>query len=177
MYLLFHVPPVKTAEQEAIFNEELIIVNIDKIKFQKLSARKDYDLTETTASTNIKNVERAEGISVEQGAVDLSFMPNVVPPHLISRLKDIYPKIAEQMDIEASVFTEILINEKGVLININIIGIRLSKSLPGKLQSQVEATFIRDTKKMLLNSRWTPTIINGKKIPIKMVYEFQFKLE
>ena len=71
----------------------------------------------------------------------------------------------------------IKVSIEGTLVKVNIIGIRLSKSLPGQLQSRIESLFIRDTKRILLNSRWTPYIHDGAKLVSKREYELKFELE
>ncbi len=177
-YSLFHTPDVETAGKNFNVNENIIIVDIDKIKFQKRVARKDYSLDDGIASTNLKNIERAVG--TYDDAVDFDFVPdtsNLVTPMPVGSLKKIYPKIARDMDVEARLSLEILYNKDGIVKNVKVLGIRLSKSLPGKLQDEVEAKFIRDAKKILLNHQFSPAIYKGVKIPLKMSTTFQFRLE
>jgi len=176
-YFLFSVPSVKTAEDDFLYDDDMIIVDIDNVKLFRRVAKLDYSLDEGTVSSNIQNIERAVGLSDDANAVDIAFLPNIAPPRLIGRLKKRYPKIGEKMEVEALINTELLIDAEGFVKHVNILGIRLSKSLPARVNDKVEKAFMREAVIALKGARFSPPVIDGKNVPIKMEMPIKFRLE
>ena len=176
-YFLFNVPPVETADDAAAFDDEIIIVDIDKIHLHKRVAKKEYSLEEKTSSTNIQNVERAMGTSDDVNAIDLAFYQADVEPRLIGRLKKLHPKIAKEMNIEATVNTELLIGLDGKVKRVIVLGVRLSKTLPPRLSDEIIGRFFIAAKKTLLGVQFTPAVISGKITACKKEYIIKFELK
>jgi len=114
---------------------------------------------------------------MKESAVDIAFMPNVAHPKLISKLKRIYPSEAEKVGIEARVKAQLLISASGRIIGVDILGITLSKGLPVERNSKMSKLFANAARKMLLGAKFSPPIVDGKQVPIKMEYDFKFRLE
>lgn len=122
-------------------------------------------LTKTT--NHIENSGPDTGIDLP-GAVDIGYMYNAIPPRLIGQLKKYYPKSARQQNIEAVVNTELYIGADGIVKYIRVIGIRLSKELPTELQARIENDFKVNTIRTLKGAQFTPFVLDGKNVPIKM---------
>ena len=177
-YSLFHASDLDIDQDMFIINENIIIVDIDEVQVHRRTAKKDYSLDEEIATTNIKNIERAVGVS--DNIVDYDLLPdtsNLVTPRPVGRLKKIYPKIARDMNVEARLSLEILYDKDGKVRNVKVLGIMLSNPLPDKLHEEMEKKFIRDAKKILIGHQFTPPVYKGVKIPLKMATTFQFRLE
>lgn len=156
--------------------EKLDIIDIDTIRAPKRIVKKTIS-TEKGEITEKSPIQRAKGTSDLENAVDIAFFPNIAPPKPIGRLKKIYPANARQKDIEATLFVEILIDHTGKVRRVNIIGARLSKDLPPDSYAAITKAFGKAAIKILMASRWTPSIINGKKVPIRMELPLEFRLE
>lgn len=178
LYFLFRIPFIETAEDTIVLTQEMIIVNIDKIQAPRRIVKKEISIEESEVATKNTNIiERAVGISEDASAVDIAFFPNIAPPRPVGRLKKRYPKIAREMNIEAVINIELLISKDGKVRNVKILGIRLSKALPAELHSEIAGLFSKDAIKILLGTQFTPPIISGKRVPIKMEMPLRFRLE
>lgn len=172
---LFYTPSIHTLDD---FKPpaKLDIVNIDTIQAPKRVVKKEVSTEEGDVNES-SQVERAKGTSDASDAIDLSFYPNIAPPKPIGRLMKIYPKNAKQQNIEATLFVAIVIDRNGKVNKVNIIGTRLNKDLPPEAHSQVSREFARAAIQILSRARFTPTIYNGKKVPIKMELPLKFRLD
>lgn len=172
---LFYTPSMKLVEPSDAL-ENIRVINIDKIAAPKRIVKKAIS-TEKGEPTTEQTVERARGTSLEETAVDMAFFPNIAPPRLIGKLKRIYPKIAKEQSIEAILNTVILISADGKVLRVNVVAVRLSKSLPPEIYGIISAQFSNAAVKMLLGQRYTPPIVEGKRVPIKMEQRLNFKLD
>ncbi|MDH5717906.1 MAG: energy transducer TonB [Spirochaetia bacterium] len=163
---------VDTIEETYTFD----IIDINEIQSPKRVTKKQVS-TEQGEVSDASPVERAQGVSETDSAVDLAYFPNVAPPKLVSKLKKIYPPEAKELNIEATVFVELTISSEGRVLNVEIIGIRLSKELPTEIYSGLAAKFSRAAVQMFKTARFSPPVIDGKKIPVKMEQPLKFKLE
>jgi outer membrane biosynthesis protein TonB len=173
--VLFYTPSIEISEQTET-ESNIQIINLDKVSAPRRIVKKAIS-TEEGEPTTEETVDRARGTSLSDNAVDLAFYPNIAPPRNIGKLRKIYPKIAKEKNIEALLNTELLISADGKVLNVNVLAVRLSKSLPPEIYGVISAAFSRDAVKILLNARFTPAIVEGKRVPIKMVFPFRFKLE
>jgi len=173
-YLIFRTPSLELIHDNTNKNENIQFVNIDEIKAQKRVVKKD--ISENNDDSETKNVSRASGTSDDADAVDLAFYANVAPPRLINRLKKDHPKIAKEMNVEASVTVALLISATGKVKHVNIIGIRLSKDLPQDVYSKMTKAFYKYAMNSLYSARYSPTVIDGKKRPVKIDTVVHFRL-
>jgi len=176
-YMFFSTPSLEVSEENMISSENITFIDMDTIQAPKRVVKKDVSATEGDVSEDTSNVERATGTSDDADAVDISFYPNVAPPKPIGRLKKYYPEAAKENNIEAKVIIELLISASGKVKNVNILGVRLSKQLPPELYSKISKLFAKDARRILLGARFTPPIVNGKQVPIKMEMPLNFRLE
>ncbi|MDH5720040.1 MAG: energy transducer TonB [Spirochaetia bacterium] len=163
---------VDTVEETYRFD----IIDISEIKSAKRITKKEVS-TEQGEISDASPVERAQGVSEAESAVDLAYFPNVAPPRLVSKLKKIYPSEAKELNIEATVFVELTISSEGRVLNLEIIGIRLSKEMPAEIYSNLVKKFSLAAVTMFKTARFTPPVVEGKKIPVKMEQPLKFKLE
>ena len=177
VFTIFYTPYLRVNKESADFMDSIQVVNIQQVKMRKRIVKKQ--ITRTTAdSKNVEpQVERAVGISDDASAVDIAFVPNIIPPNPVGKLKKLYPPRARTMEVEALLNIELWIDKRGVVKNIKILGIRLTKTLPPDLHSEITNAFKRDAVKILLGAQFTPPIINGKKVPIKMEIPLRFRLD
>lgn len=176
MYALFRSPSLEISDEDAIPTDNIQFVNIDTIQAPKRVVKKEISTEESDVSEDTTNVERAVGTSDDENAVDIAFFPNIAPPKPVSRLKKLYPKTAKEMDIEATVNVELLISANGKVKNVKILGIRLSKALPTEMSTKLTKAFSRDAFKILYGAQFSPPIVNGKQVPIKMEMPLKFRL-
>jgi predicted aconitase len=176
-YALFYTPSLEVLHHSIQATENIQFVNIDEIEVQKRTVKKDVSMETADSTENMNNVERATGTSDEADAVNLAFHTNIAPPKLISRLKKNHPKIAKEMEVEASVTVALLIAANGMVQKINIIGIKLSKDLPQELYAKMTTLFYRYALQSLKHARYSPTIIDGKNVPVKVDEVIHFRLQ
>lgn len=174
-FMLFYTPSLDI-EEEVSQTEKIAIVDIDTIEAPRRIVKKSISTEEGDVSET-ETTERARGTSDLSNAVDLSFYPNIAPPKPIGRLKKIYPKSARDMDIEATLYVEIFISPSGKVINVNIRGARLNKDLPPDIYSKIVADFTRAARKTLIGARFTPPVVQGKKVPVKMEMPLRFVMD
>ena len=168
-------------DDDTIDTEEMQILDMDTVSafaVPKRVTKTDYstDTGEARSEKPPDAVERATGES-DDGAVDLSFYPNVVPPRLVGSIEQRYPKIARELQVEAVVMVELLIGASGKVLNIGFLGIRLMKDLPPDLKERVASQFYRDARMMLQGARYSPPVVDGKNVPVKMEERLIFRLE
>ncbi len=175
-YLFFRVPSLELIHDSTNANENIQFVNIDEIQAQKRVVKKDISEETDNSKTN-ENVSRATGTSEDADAVDLAFYANVAPPRLVSKLKKDHPKLAKEMNIEASVTVALLISATGKVKHVNIIGIRLSKDLPREIYEKMTRAFYQYAMNSLYSARYSPTIIDGQKRPVKIDTVVHFRLK
>lgn len=181
LFTLFFTFSAGPDNQDTIDTEELQILDMDTVSafaVRKRFTKKDYstDSGEATSDEPTEPVERATGES-DEGAVDISFYPNVVPPRLVGTIQQRYPKIARELQVEAVVMVELLIGASGKVLTIGIVGIRLMKDLPPDLKERVASQFYRDARIMLQGARYSPPMVDGKNVPVKMEERLIFRLE
>ena len=115
--------------------------------------------------------------SIEAKAVDLAFLTGVDTPRLVGGLQKIYPQMARRESLEAVVLVEVLINVDGSVVNVKVIGVRLSKILPPTAKKQMQDAFSSASVQMLMKARFTEPYVNGKNIPVKLEIPMDFELE
>ncbi len=174
-YAMFSTPSVSIVDKEVAQTENISIVNIDQIQAPKRIVKKQYS-TEKGEVSDTSNVDRARGVSDNPNAVDISFFPNIAPPKPAGRLKDLYPDSAKKENVEATVLVELLIAASGIVTNVKVLAIKLTKALPPTIQIRLFSDFGRDARRILKGAQFTPPIVNGKRVPIKMEMPLRFRL-
>ncbi|MDY6967644.1 MAG: energy transducer TonB [Spirochaetota bacterium] len=175
-YILFYSPSLDITEENLTPVENIQFIDIDRIDSPKRIVKKQVAKEEGNIDESEPIVERAVGTSEDTNAVDIAFFPNIAPPKPIGKLKKRYPKIAREMNIEAVINIELLIAANGKVKNVNVLGIRLSKALPPEMHGKIAKEFSRDALKILLGAQFTPPIVNGKNVAIKMEMPLRFRL-
>ncbi|MBN1500851.1 MAG: hypothetical protein JW982_11875 [Spirochaetes bacterium] len=174
--LLFKVSFYGDIKNAAETVTQLEFISMDEMKSPKRKVTREITTEPSDDTNENSDVERAVGTSDAEDAIDISFYPNIAQPKVIGKLKRIYPSEAMTDEIEATVNVELLISAEGKVLKVTILGIRLSKDLPPDRYASISESFIRDVKKILNGARFTPPIVNGHAVPIKMSYPFKFKL-
>lgn len=176
LYVIFRSPSVDLASADMSNTADSIqFIDIERMSAPKRIVKKQISTTEGEVSP--ETTDRAVGTNDDANAVDISFFPNMAPPKPVGRLKKLYPKSAREGGIEATVTTELTIDINGKVVNVKIIGIRLSKSVTVDMGNVYNRDFASDARKILLGAQFTPPVVNGKKTPIKMELPLRFKLE
>ncbi len=176
-YVLFSGESLDLSKEDLVPVDRIQFVDMDTVRLPRRIVKKDISLDKTDSPDKNAAVERATGINEDADAVDLAFFPNIAPPRPIGRLQKRYPKIARELNIEAIINVEILISSSGKVRNVNILGIRISKTLPPEMHARVAKEFARDAKLILMNAQFSPPVVNGKRVPIKMEMPLKFRLE
>lgn len=174
-FLLFHTPSLDTTDEDYMPPESIELVNIETLAAPKRVVKKEVS-TDATSEPDPNNVERAVGTADIESAVDIAFYPNVAPPRPIGKLKRFYPSMAEKMEIEATVNVQLYISATGQVRQVKILAIRLSKALPVETSNRLHTLFSNDARKILMGARFTPPVVNGKKVPIKFEMPLRFRL-
>jgi outer membrane biosynthesis protein TonB len=176
-YLLFHSPSLEISEDDLKPAENIQFVDIDTLQSAQRVAKQDISTEEGEAMPSEAAPDRATGVSDDSNAVDISFYPNVAPPRLVTSLPKYYPQLAKDNRIEAVVYVELLIGTNGIVRNVSILGISLSQALPPERHSAVARDFARDAIRTLQGAQFTPPVVNGSRVPIKMEMPLKFRLE
>ena len=87
----------------------------------------------------------------------------ITPPKRVSYVTPTYPKIAESARVEGTVILEAIINEAGVVTNLKVL-----KSIP-----LLDAA----AKEAVAQWRYSPTTLNGLKVPVIMTVTVTFTLK
>ncbi len=154
----------------------LDIIDINTLQAPKRVVKKEIT-TDPSDTSNPTQVDRAQGTNEDSKAVDLAFYPNIAPPKPIGKLKRIYPKEARQQGIEATLFIAMLIDKDGFVRQVNVLGSRLSKNLPPEASVRITRAFAAAAVEILTQARFSPTIYNGRKVPIRMEMPLKFRLD
>jgi len=109
-------------------------------------------------------------------ASDLSFYPNATAPHMMGTLKQDYPELARQMNIEAKIFVSIVINKAGKVIKVKVGGVILSQKLPADREMELKKKFAGSVVRSFKEVYFSPPSIDGKNIPIEMEQVIWYKL-
>lgn len=174
-FTLFFTAPIYVADMSEVA-DSLEFINIETVTAQsKRIATKE--ISTTTGEATPSSTDRAVGLSNESEVFDISFYPNIVPPRPIGALKKIYPQSAREKNVEANVNVEIVIAPDGKVSTVQILSIRLSKDLPPEQYTVLSKEFSKAAYSILTQARFTPPIINGQRVAIKMELPMQFKLE
>lgn len=177
LYALIRTPSLDVIDENLTPTDLIQFVKIEEMQAPKRIVKKEITVEDSTdVSEDTSNVERAVGTSDDADAVDISFFPNIAPPKPIGRLKKLYPDSGKEMNIEAVVNVELLIASNGRVRNVKILGVVLTKALPSAIHSKIAGDFARDALKILRGARFSPPVVNGKRVPIKMEMPLKFRL-
>ncbi len=176
-YLLFSSESLDINREDLSSMENIQFIDMETVQSPRRIVKKDVSQDKTDSADQSADVERAMGVSDDANAVDLAFFPNIAPPRPIGRLEKRYPKIASELNVEAVINVEILISSTGKVRNVSVLGIRLSKALPPDIHAKVAKEFARDAKIILMSAQFSPPVVNGKRVPIKMEMPLKFRLE
>ncbi|MCX7678062.1 MAG: energy transducer TonB [Spirochaetes bacterium] len=179
LFILFYAPPIEITEEDIVPVDSIVFLDFEELKVNvaKRVAKREISSTASDSASFRDDVERAQGTSDDPNAVDLAFLPNVVPPRPIGKLKKFYPQIAREKGVEATIHVELLIASNGKVKAVTILSIRLSKTLPADEYSLIAKAFARDAVKMLQEARFSPPVVQGKNVPVKFEMPLRFRLE
>lgn len=172
--ILFYTSPIYVADMD-ITSDTLEFVNLESVSTPARVVKQD--ISAVTGETVVSAAERAIGTADEESPVDISFYPNIAVPKPVGRLKKIYPKSAREQNIDATVNVEILIAPDGIVRKVNVLAVRISKALPAELNKKLSGEFSSASVQILLGAQFSPAIINGKRVPIKMELPLNFRMD
>jgi len=172
--VLFYTSPIYLADMN-IPSDTLEFINLESVSTPGRIVKQD--ISAATGESELSTAERAIGTSDQESPVDISFYPNIAVPKPIGRLKKIYPKSAREQNIDATVNVEILIAPDGIVRQVNILAVRISKALPAELNKKFSNEFSSAAVQILLGAQFSPPIINGKRVPIKMELPLNFRMD
>ncbi|MDH4200661.1 MAG: energy transducer TonB [Spirochaetia bacterium] len=138
-------------------------------------AEKSPDGTEKSAETDDQSVSSEDAADIAN-ASDLSFFPNASSPYMVGSLRQYYPQLARQMNVEAAVYVSIVINKNGKVIKVKVTRVVLSKQLPPRLDSDLKIKFGAAITRSLKEVRFSSPMIDGKNVPIEMEQMVRYKL-
>ncbi len=175
VFTLFFTAPIYVVDTPEP-TDMLQFVNIDTVSAPRRVVKRQLS---TTAGETVDTAspDRAIGTVDDANAVDIAFFPNIVPPRPVGKLRRIYPQSAREMNLEATLNVELLVAPDGRVKRVQIIGIRLSKDLPPESYGRLVKDFSRAAVQILLGAQFTPPIVQGKKVPIKMELPLKFRLD
>lgn len=176
-YLFFSGESLDINRDDLVPTENIQFVDMETVQAPRRIVKKEVSPDRTDNPEESADVERAMGTNDDPNAVDLAFFPNIAPPRPIGRLEKRYPKAAREMSVEAIINVELLISSTGKVRNVSILGIRLSKALPPEIHAKIAKEFARDAKIILMSAQFSPPVVNGKRVPIKMEMPLKFRLE
>lgn len=174
-YMLFSSPALELVERSDSEYNPLSFVDVELMQQKELNAAKEVDV-DPNAAPDANNVERATGITDWKTAIDSDYVSNAAPPRPVGRLKNDFPKSAEDEGIEAIVFLDLLIHTNGKVVNIVINKIKLLKEVPAARENKLRKDFALFAKKNLMGQQFTPFIVNGEKKRAKVFFRYRFKL-
>jgi TonB family protein len=172
--ILFYTSPIYIADMD-ISSDTLEFVNLESVSTPARVVK--HDVSAVTGESEASVTERAIGTADQESPVDISFYPNIAVPKPVGRLKKIYPKSAREQDINATVNVEILIAPDGVVRKVNVLAVRISKALPTELNRKISNDFSSAAVQILLGAQFSPPIVNGKRVPIKMELPLNFRMD
>ena len=153
------------------------VIEIDEI-FGNLyiKEKKPVEEEQKTGSTASEGTGDGNGDGFGDGAEDLSFYPGIAPPRPVGALKRIFLFVSRQAGVEATVYTEIIIDTSGKVRSAKPLYVNLNKSLPPEQTTSMKAEFAKAARTTLLGARFTTVQINGKVVPVRMELPLQFEL-
>ncbi|HSV97739.1 MAG TPA: energy transducer TonB [Spirochaetota bacterium] len=176
-FLLFSGESLEINSEDLIPMENIQFIDMETVQAPRRIVKKDLSIDKSDTAEDSADAERAVGVSDDPNAVDLAFFPNIAPPRPVGKLEKRYPKIASEMNVEAVINVELLISSNGKVRNVSILGIRLSKALPSEIHAKIAKEFARDAKIILMGAQFSPPVVNGKRVPIRMEMPLKFRLE
>lgn len=171
---LFYTAPIYVSDMK-YSDDVLQFVNLEMMESPARIVKKD--ISSVSGEPSELSPDKAVGTSDLEGPVDISFFPNVAVPKPVGKLKKIYPKSAREQNIDATVNVELLIAPDGKVQKVNILGIRISKALPADLNKKISGDFASAAMQILLGAQFSPPIVNGKRVPIKMELPLNFRMD
>lgn len=156
-------------------NDTLTIMSIEDLPEQKRVDKTAFTVSEKPGATSKDQVKRAKGSS-ESTVVDLAFHPDVVHPKPIKLVKS-YPKSAEENDVEAVIIVELVITPSGKAQNVKVLRVKLKKDVDPQLKKALIQDFKKEVRYSLSKALFTPPVVEGKKVPVKMTFTLNYTLQ
>ncbi len=103
--------------------------------------------------------------------------PYNVPSVPARELKDIYPNLARELKAEALVFVDLVISKNGSVLKVFVRKVKLNKTFPPDVRLKLHNAFSRDAITILSDMQYSPFVIEGKKVPVRVTFSLQFKLK
>ncbi len=172
--ILFYTSPIYVADME-MTSDTLEFINLESVSTPARIVKQD--VSAVTGESEVSSNDRAFGTADQESPVDISFYPNIAVPKPVGRLKKIYPKSAREQNLDATVNVEILIAPDGIVRKVNVLAVRISKALPAELNKKLSNEFSSASIQILLGAQFSPPIVNGKRVPIKMELPLNFRMD
>lgn len=157
-------------------HKKLTLTEAPKEVKKKEKVEKSTEGTEKSDEADDSAAESSEDAADIANAADLSFYPNAATPQMMGSLKQYYPELARQLNIEAAVYVSVVINKSGKVIKVKVSNVTLSKKLPPDRESDLKQKFAAAISRSLKEVRFSPPSVDGKNIPIEMEQVVRYKL-
>ena len=153
-----------------IFEEAMDLTDV------RISREKPKEDKNQEENTSQETYPQFSDKKIEAAAADLSFMPGITPPRIVKSGPKKYPPLARKKGIEAVIYLEVLLYKNGKVAGVKILYVELNKQLPALIQKKIQRSFAIASLNFLKQSVFSPPIINGENMPIKMEVPLNFKL-
>ena len=174
-------PPIEVMNIKEVKNEDKIVLkSINQPIDSKKPTREIFGLNRnsyTDDSAGSTGIEVKKGNTITKVAdnnilkdTDNDSLPTPTEEYLISQMprvlsevKPIYPQIAKDNKKEGAVVLNVLIDEKGVVRQVEVI--------------EGDAIFKNEALEAMRKFKFSPALVSGKTVAIKIRYVINFKLE
>lgn len=176
-----YVPPSEVMNIKEIKEEEKIILkSINKPQEKILATREVFGLNRnsyTDERSGANGIEVKKGNTVAKASdteilkdTDGDSLPTPTEEYLVSQMprvlsdvRPIYPQEAKDNKIEGSVILNVLIDEKGIVRQVEVV--------------ESEEIFKKEALLAMKRFKFSPALVNGKAVAVKIRYVINFKLE
>jgi hypothetical protein len=179
LYIVFTDYTIEMTDRNIVPSDNIEFINIEDVTnmVSKRVAPSRMSVAKGEVDYSNTEVERASGFSDDPNAVDIAFHPNVVPPKPIGKIEKRYPKIASELGVESMLNVELLIASNGMVKSVRVLAIFISKPLPPDQHAIVARAFARNAVDIMKNVRFTPPVVGGRFVPVKMEIPLNFRLQ
>ncbi len=102
--------------------------------------------------------------------------PGFVLPRPAVKLANKYPGLAKELEAEAVVIVSLVVLPNGKVDSVSVDSVKLNKSFPPDVRDKLHKAFAKESTSILLGAQFTPPVIMGKNIPVRMNFPLRFKL-
>jgi outer membrane biosynthesis protein TonB len=108
--------------------------------------------------------------------LDAAFTDGIEVPKPVGGLKKVFPIMARESNVEALVRILMVISPTGRVTNIQVLGVRLKRDVPGDLNRALKKEFARSAVLTVKNARYTIPRYKGKAVSVRIEETLNFTL-